>query len=72
MNDGLQPNEVNLFGQRYHACVAMFNVGLGFIFAGALHRWFDGGAWLSPIGLLMLFTGVIWWGALWWRQRKAA
>jgi hypothetical protein len=72
MDDKLRPSEVNLFGQRYHACVAVSNIGLGFILSGAIHRWFaDGAAWLTPIGLLMLVAGAIWWGALWWRQRKA-
>ena len=73
MEDRLRPNEVNLFGQRFHGSVALTYLGLGFVFSGAIHRWFaDGAAWLSPIGLLLLFVGVIWWGALWWRQRKAA
>jgi hypothetical protein len=73
MEDRLRSNEVNLFGQRFHGSVPLTYLGLGFLLSGAIHRWFaDGAAWLSPIGLLMLFVGVIWWGALWWRQRKAA
>ena len=73
MEDRLQPNEINLCGQRFHPAVAVFNVGLGLVIGGFIHRWFaDGAAWLSPVGLLMLFVGAIWWVAPWWRQRKAA
>jgi hypothetical protein len=73
MEERLRPNEINLFGQRFHACVGISYIGLGFIFAGALHRWVtDSAAWLSPIGMLMLVVGALWWGALWWRQRKTS
>jgi hypothetical protein len=73
MDDRLRPNEVGLFGQRFHASVAITYVGLGFILADALTRWFAGGAaWVPLVGLLMLFAGAIWWVALWWRQRTAA
>jgi hypothetical protein len=73
MEDRLRPNEVNLFGQRFHASVAITYLGLGLILGDALHRWFaDGAAWQSLVGFLMLFAGAIWWVALWWRQRKAA
>jgi len=72
MNNELRPNEVNLFGQRFHASVGTFYIGLGLFMGGAIHRWFAGADWLPLIGLLMLFAGAISWGALWWRQPKAA
>ena len=35
MEDKLRPNEINLFGQRFHASVAITYLGLGFILGGA-------------------------------------
>lgn len=68
----LRPNEVQLFGQRFHACVAVYNVGLGLILGNAVHRWFpDAAAWLSPIGLAMLLAGAAWWLLEWRRQRSS-
>ena len=73
MNDKLRPNEVQLFGQRFHACVAVFYLGLGVILCNAVHRWFaDGAHWLPPIGLATLIAAAAWWLLVWRRQRDSA
>jgi len=73
MEDRLRPNEISLFGQRWHACVGVFYFGLGIFLGEGFRRWFpDGAAWLQLVGFLMFIAGAIWWGALWWRQPKAA
>jgi hypothetical protein len=57
MNDKLRPNEVQLFGQRFHACVAVFYLGLGLLLGDAVHRWFaDAALWLPLVGLATLLA----------------
>jgi LPXTG-motif cell wall-anchored protein len=69
----LRSNEVNLFGQRFHACVALLYVGLGVILANGFHRWLPGGTdWLALVGLVMLLSGGAWWLLLWRRRRSGA
>ena len=73
MNDKLRPNEVQLFGQRFHACVAVFYLGLGVFFADAVHRWFaDAAVWLPLVGLATLLLAAAWWLLVWRRQRDRA
>jgi ABC-type nickel/cobalt efflux system permease component RcnA len=67
---GRRVNEVNLFGQRFHACVAVTYVGLGLLLGNAVRRWIPGGAdWLPLVGMLLLLGGGAWWLLLWRRSR---
>jgi hypothetical protein len=68
MSAQLQPNEVNLFGQRFHACVGITYIGLGFILCNGLRRWFPPADWLPLLGMVMLFGGAAWWLVLWRRR----
>jgi LPXTG-motif cell wall-anchored protein len=73
MEDKLRSNEVNLFGQKFHACVGVSYIGLGIILSNGFRRWFPGGTdWLPLIGLVMLLGGAAWWLLLWRRQRGGA
>jgi LPXTG-motif cell wall-anchored protein len=73
MNHKLQPNEIQLFGQRFHACVAVFYLGLGLLLGNAAHRWFpDAAPWLPLIGLALLLAAAGWWLWVWRRQRDRA
>lgn len=73
MNDKLRPNEVQLFGQRFHACVAVFYLGLGLLLGDAVHRWFaDAALWLPLVGLATLLAAAAWWLLVWRRQRTSA
>lgn len=69
----LRPNEIQLFGQRFHACVSLSYLGLGLFLGNAVHRWFpDAAVWLLPlIGMTMMLAGAAWWLLVWRRQRRS-
>jgi hypothetical protein len=73
MNDKLRPNEVQLFGQRFHASVGGFYLGLGVFLSDAVHRRFpDAAVWLPLIGLATLFVAAASLLLVWRRQRTSA
>ena len=68
----LDPNTVNLWGQKFHACVALFYLGMGIFLGARLSERFPAAqGWMVLLGMLVLFIGAAWWMALWMRARKA-
>jgi hypothetical protein len=64
------PNVVNLLGQRFHASVGIFYLGLGMLLCNVARDWIsDTRNWTRPLALLLMTGGFAWWVVVWRRMR---